>query len=115
MDARRGKLNSVVNRNKMTLDNADKYIGLQCLLFIVQHQLIFWVTFLIVILIFSSVLFPFVWSYLNFAIFFTLAVAFIRSTAAATAVKLFIADDIVIQDPLAVQRVEHRIFRDEHL
>jgi hypothetical protein len=85
---------------KFTINLADDYIGLQVIVYIVQHQLAFWLTVLIYLVLACEFTRSFLISKLLAIVSLSLVVSILRGIATSTLVKKFAASGITVVNNL---------------
>ena len=86
--------------SKFSITLADDYIGLQVIVYIVQHQLAFWVTVLVYLVIACDFTRTFIISKLLAIVTVSLAVSILRTIVVKTLVKKFAASGITVVNNL---------------
>jgi hypothetical protein len=99
MRARRGEYRQRLGE-KAEIALADEYIGIHCVLFILQHQLVFWVLFLIMIVLFCPFALNFAWDYVGVSLLVTLAISMAQDLFTDTIISRFVVDQMEVKQPL---------------
>lgn len=97
--ARRGEFQPLYD--ELDVNKADEYIGIHCLLFMLQHQLVFWIFFIVTTVIACKFSRDYLLAQLlSITVVLTFGLAAFQELLQGTVVKLFVVDGMVVFRPL---------------